>query len=119
MTLKEAFGKKKKERKTLWAHFHGDGWSFLVAQSLKNLPAMQKTVCSVGEAHLIPELERCPGEENGQNGQANPMDRGAWQAINQEVARVGHDLVTKSPTTTMEKATNHGLRRLQVARRIK
>ena len=116
MTLKEAFGKKK-ERKTLWAHFHGDGWSFLVAQSLKNLPAMQKTVCSVGEARLIPGLERSPGEENGQNGQANPMDRGAWQAINQEVARVGHDLVTKSPTTTMEKATNH--RRLQVARRIK
>ena len=27
------------------------------------------------------------------------MDRGAWQATVHEVARVGHDLTTKPPTT--------------------
>ena len=108
MTLKDAFG-------TL----HGDGLSSLVAQSLENLPAMQKTICITGDMLLIPGLGRCPGEENGKNGLENPMDRGAWQATNQGVVRVGHDLVTKSPTTTMEKATSHGLRTLQGARRIK
>ena len=42
--------------------------------------------CSVGDAGdsgSIPELERCPGEGNGNPGQysclGNPMDRGTWQ----------------------------------------
>ena len=108
MTLQDAFG-------TL----HGEGWSSLVAQSLKNPPAMQKTICNAGDTLLIPGLGRCPGEENGKNGLENPMDRGAWQTTNQGIVRVGRDLVTKSPVTTMEKATSHGLRRLQGARRIK
>ena len=30
------------------------------------------------------------------------LDRGAWQATDQEVARVKHDLATKPPTTTKE-----------------
>ena len=72
MTLKDAFG-------TL----HGDGLSSLVAQSLENLPAMQKTICNTGDTLLI----RCPGEENGKNGLENPMDRGAWQATNQGVVQ--------------------------------
>ena len=29
-----------------------------------------------------------------------PTDRGAWQATVHRVSRVGHDLVTKPPTTT-------------------
>ena len=41
------------------------------------------------------------GEGNGNPLQysclENPMDRGAWQATVHGVARVGHDLVTKSP----------------------
>ena len=60
----------------------------LVAQSVKNMPAMQETwVRSLGwedplekemATHSISCLE-------------NPMDRGAWRAIVQRLARVGHD----------------------------
>ena len=49
----------------------------------------------------IVELIRSPGEGNGNPFQysclENPMDRGAWQSIVHGVARVRHDLVTKSP----------------------
>ena len=42
-----------------------------------------------------------PGREGNGNplqysGLENPMDRGAWQATVYGVAKVGHDLVTKS-----------------------
>ena len=88
-----------------------------VALVVKNLSA------NAGDTGLIPGLGRSAGGGGGTSLQysclENPMDRGTWQAINQEVARVGRDSVTESPTTTVEKATNHGLRRLQVARRIK
>ena len=51
----------------------------LVAQLVKNLPAMQKTGFD-----LIPGLGRSPGEENGNPLQysclENPKDRGAWKA---------------------------------------
>ena len=44
---------------------------------------------------------RSPGEGNGNPLQysclGNPMDRGTWQATVQDVARVGHDLATRSP----------------------
>ena len=50
---------------------------------------------------MIPGSGRSPGEGNGNPLQCscleNPMDRGALQATVHEVARVGHDLVTKSP----------------------
>ena len=66
-----------------------------MAQSVKNLPAMQKTRGS------FPGLGRSPGEGNGNPFQysylGNPMDRGAWRAIVHEVARVRHDLATKPP----------------------
>ena len=48
---------------------------------------------------MIPELERSPGEGNGNKLQysclENPMGRRAWQATVYGVARVGHDLATK------------------------
>ena len=51
---------------------------FYMAQTLKNLPAMQETRV------LIPGLERSPREGNGNPLQysclENPTDRGAWQA---------------------------------------
>ena len=58
------------------------GWASLVAQIVKNLPAMQETwVRSLGS---IPGLGRLPGGGNGYPTQysclGNPMDRGAWQA---------------------------------------
>ena len=72
-----------------------------MAQLVKNLPAMQETTCSAGDLGSIPGLGGSPGEGNGNPLQysclENPMDRGAWQAIADGVARVGHDLVTKPP----------------------
>ena len=67
----------------------------LVAQLVKTLPAVPETrVRSLGR-------EDPPGEGNGNPLQysrlENAMDRGAWQATVHGVARVGHDLVTKSP----------------------
>ena len=49
---------------------------------------------------MIPESGRSPGEGNGNPLQhsclENPMNGGAWRATVHGVARVGHDLVTKS-----------------------
>ena len=51
--------------------------AFLVAQTVKNLPA-------VGETGFDPWVGRSPGEENGNLLQysclENPMDRGTWRA---------------------------------------
>ena len=44
----------------------------------------KESTCNEGDLGLIPELERSPGEGNGNPLQysclENPMDRGAWQA---------------------------------------
>ena len=68
----------------------------LVAQSVKNLPEMQKT-----DPGSIPGSGRSPGEGNGNPLQysclENPMDRGAWQATVPGVSTVGCELVTKPP----------------------
>ena len=68
---------------------------FLVAQSVKNLPAMKETICSAGDLASFPGSERSPGEGNGHPLQysclENPMDRGDWQATVHGVARVGHN----------------------------
>ena len=52
-----------------------------------------------GDLGLIPESGRSPGDGNGNplqcSCQGNPMNRGDWQAIVHEVAKVGHDLATK------------------------
>ena len=57
-------------------------WDFLgdsVVKKKKNLPA------NAGETGSVPESGRSPGEGNGNPLQysclENPMDRGAWQAI--------------------------------------
>ena len=70
------------------------GLASLIAQLVKNLPAMQETgVRFLGQ-------EDSPGEGNGNPLQysclENPIDRGAWQATVHETTRAGHDLVTKT-----------------------
>ena len=56
----------------------------LVAQSVKNLPAMQEIACNAGDLGWIPGSGRSPGEGKGNtlqySGLGNPMDEGAWQA---------------------------------------
>ena len=60
---------------------------------VKNPPA------STGDLSLISGSGRSLGEGNGNSLQVsclgNPIDRRAWQATVHEVARVGHDLLTK------------------------
>ena len=62
---------------------------------LKNPPA------NAGDTGSIPGSGRFSGEADGNLLQysclGNPMDRRAWQATVHGIARVGHDLVTKSP----------------------
>ena len=60
-------------------------WASLVAQLVKNLPAMQETL------GLIPGSVRSPEGGHGNPLQdsclENPMDRGAWQATVHGVAK--------------------------------
>ena len=52
---------------------------------VKNLPA------NAGEAGLIPQLERSPGEGDGNPLQyfclGNPVDRGAWRAVVHDIVK--------------------------------
>ena len=57
----------------------------LVYQGLPGSSDSKESVCSAGDPGLIPGLGRSPGEEKGNPLQysclGNPMDRGAWRAI--------------------------------------
>ena len=70
----------------------------MVAQLVKNLPAVQETLC-FNLWVSISGSGRSPGEGNGNTFQysclENPMDRGAWWAKVHGLAKLGHDLVTK------------------------
>ena len=59
-----------------------------------------------------PWVGRSPGEGHGNPLQysclENAMDKGAWEATVHGVARVGHDLATKPPTTTTIRRLNFG-----------
>ena len=62
----------------------------LVAQLVKNPPAVQEFACSTGDLSSVPESQRSPGEGNGNPLQysclESPMDRGAWWATVRGVA---------------------------------
>ena len=62
----------------------------------------KESLCNAGDLGSISGSGRSPGEGNPLQYSCleNPMDRGAWRATVHGVARVGHDLVTKPPTTT-------------------
>ena len=66
-----------------------------MAQLVKNMPATQETAWNAGDLGSIPGSGRSLGEGNNNPLQysclGNPIDRGTWQAIVHEVARVGHD----------------------------
>ena len=69
-----------------------------MAQSVKNLPANE------GDQGSIPGSGRFPGEGNGNPLQysclGNPMDRGAWWATVQGVAK-SQAWLSDYPTTTL------------------
>ena len=80
-----------------WGRSPGEGlgyllqysWASLVAQTVKNLPAMWEDLGSV------PGLGRSSGEGNGNSFQysclGNLMDRGTWQAIVHGVTKSWHN----------------------------
>ena len=71
----------------------------LVAQSVKNLPAVQKTwVRFLGWED---PLEKETATHSRILAWKIPVDRGAWQATVHGVARVGHDLATKTPPPSL------------------
>ena len=76
-----------------------------MAQLVKNLPAMQQTVCNTVDPGLILGSGRPPGEGNGNplrhSCLGNPTDRGGWQATVRGVVRVRHNLATKPPYTNV------------------
>ena len=57
-------------------------WASLVAQLIKNLPAMQESAYNAGDPGSIPGWGRFPGEGNGNPLQysclENPMDGETW-----------------------------------------
>ena len=61
----------------------------------------KESACNAGDPVSIPGSGRSSGEGNGNPLQysclENSMDRGAWKATAQGVARVIHDLATKPP----------------------
>ena len=61
----------------------------------------KESACNVGDLSSIPGLGRSLGKGNGtplqSSGLENAMNRGAWQAAVQGVARVRHNSVTKAP----------------------
>ena len=73
-----------------WGHKKSDTTTQLHSTSplcLEGFPGgsnSKESACNVGDLGLIPELERSPGEGNGNPLQysclENPMDRGAWRA---------------------------------------
>ena len=68
--------------------------TFLVAQLIKNLPAIQETqVQSLGQED---PLEKEKATRSSILASEIPY-RGAWQAAVHGVSRVGHDLATKPP----------------------
>ena len=65
-----------------------------MAQRLKRLPAMRETW--VRSLHREDPLEKEMGTHSSILAWRIPKDRGAWQATVHGVARVGHDLATKT-----------------------
>ena len=72
-----------------------NNWASLVAQIVKNLPAMQKTwVQSLGWED---PLEEGMATDSSIRAWRIPMDRGAWRAIVHAVAK--SDMMTKQLST--------------------
>ena len=74
----------------VWKEYHTK------PQLVKNLPAMQETwVQSLGQED--PLEKEMATHSSTLSCLENSMDRGAWQATVHGIARVGHNLATKSP----------------------
>ena len=68
---------------------------------------------NAGDVGSIPRSGRSPGEENGNPVQysclGNATDTGAWWTTLHGLARVGHDLVTKTPNHSRSRSVRPGI----------
>ena len=78
----------------LYSCFESSLRIFFPSKALLGLPRWfsgTEAACNAGDSGLIPGWGRSPGEGNGNPFQysclGNPMDRGAWHAIVQGVAK--------------------------------
>ena len=74
-------------------------WGSLVAHSVKNLPAKSQETWVQFLGLEDPLEKEMATHSNILAWRILAVDRGAWQATVQGVSRVGHNLVTKPPTT--------------------
>ena len=70
-----------------------DQWASLIAQSVKNPPAMQESACNAGDPGLIPGSGRSPGEGNGKPLQCSCLENSKWATVH-GVARVSQTLLS-------------------------
>ena len=75
-------------------------WASLVAQLVKNLPAMQEI--QVRFLGLEDLLEKEIGNSFQYSCLDKPLDREAWQATIHGIVRIRHDLVTKPPPCCLD-----------------
>ena len=75
-------------------------------QSFPDGSVSKESACNVRDPSLIPEWGRSPGEGDGNPLQysylGNPMDRGAWKATVQGVAKSGTRLSTHIHTSSLK-----------------
>ena len=73
----------------IWTHLSPSSWTSLVAQEVKNLPAIQETqVQSLGREDT---LEKGMTTHSSVLAWKNPIDRGAWRATVHGVTKSRHN----------------------------
>ena len=76
----------------IWTHLSPSSWTSLVAQEVKNLPAIQETqVQSLGRED---PLEKGMTTHSSVLAWKNPIDRGAWRATVHGVTKSRHNWAT-------------------------
>ena len=76
----------------IWTHLSPSSWTSLVAQEVKNLPAIQETqVQSLGREDT---LEKGMTTHSSVLAWKNPIDRGAWRATVHGVTKSRHNWAT-------------------------
>ena len=80
--------------------------TYKLSWGLPGCSVLKNVLANAEDVSLIPGSGSSPGERNGNPLQYsclyNHMDRGAWWATVHMVTRVGHDLVTKPPLTSLQ-----------------
>ena len=95
----------------------------LVAQLVKNPPALQETACNAGDLGSIHGLGRSSGEGNGNPLQfsclGSPMDSGDCQVTGHGVTRVGHHWATEPPPPSFNQLERKELKKRYINKLVR